>query len=214
MTKMLDLAGQVFGRLTVIKRAQCKGRVRWVCMCECGGTKEVQSNHLQSGHITSCGCWLKESAAKRRKSHGFSCSMDPLERSTYQTWCSMHGRCSNTKRSDYARYGGKGIKVCKRWHKFENFIADMGVKPKRSFSIDRIDCKADYSPENCRWADALTQGRNRSNVIMVEYNGTSKPLSELCVDLGVKRQVVYERLRAGWDPVRAIETPCSPVQSA
>jgi hypothetical protein len=134
-------------------------------------------------------------------------SPNKLERSTYQTWVAMRSRCTNANRPDYERYGGKGVAVCARWQDFGNFLADMGIKPSPEYSIDRIDYTKGYEPGNCRWADSLTQGRNKSDVIVVEYKGDRKPLSEWCADLGVSRSMAYERIRAGWDVARALEQP-------
>lgn len=79
----------------------------------------------------------------------------------YRSWFSMQDRCLNKNNSDYRRYGGRGIGICNRWvNQFPNFIDDMGAKPSREYSLDRIDNDGDYGPENCRWATNEQQSRN------------------------------------------------------
>jgi hypothetical protein len=79
---------------------------------------------------------------------------------TYRSWMAMKSRCLNPNRRDYDRYGGRGITVCDDWLGFENFLADMGIRPE-GMTLDRIDPNGDYEPSNVRWATAKQQGRNQ-----------------------------------------------------
>lgn len=79
---------------------------------------------------------------------------------TYHIWENMKQRCNNPKANGYSYYGGRGIALCKRWHSFDNFLADMGEVPMGDYSIDRIYTNGNYTPENCRWSDRRAQSIN------------------------------------------------------
>ncbi len=85
----------------------------------------------------------------------------------YSSWHGLRQRCNNPGDKDYARYGGRGIKVCERWNSFFVFLADMGERPGPQYSIDRIDNNGDYTPENCRWATRKEQTHN-SGVVKLD----------------------------------------------
>lgn len=118
-----------------------------------------------------------------------------LKNPLYTTWISMKQRCYNPNARGYGRYGGRGIKVCDRWlNSYKTFERDMGERPPKH-SIDRIDPNGDYTPENCRWADSKTQGRNKSYVVRVFVEGVMFNLSELAEISGMKHDTIKERAR-------------------
>ena len=157
--------GEVCGKL-IVQKDLMNGFC--LCKCECGTEKQVAKVHLKSGKIVSCGCWNKTKATK----HGMEKSIE------YTTWAQMLSRCRNPNNKMYHHYGGRGIKVCERWHDFVNFYEDMGNKPK-GYSLDRIDNNADYSPENCKWSSTKDQIRNRRVTPKYEWNGKVYSLAEL-----------------------------------
>lgn len=179
-----DRSGEVFGRWTVLRRA---GAGMWRCRCSCGTEKFIQVTTLVRGTSKSCGCY----SADLHRKHGMEGT------STYNAWAHMLARCRNPKTQSYERWGGRGIKVCKEWHAFEAFFADMGKKPKNK-SLDRIDNDGNYEPGNCRWATQRTQSGNQEKSLRYEWNGQTRTLSDLAHEHGMQRRRVYQRLLAGW----------------
>lgn len=132
--------------------------------CDCGTIKAVRVQHLNSGMSTSCGCSKpgKIRAAKFKHGHKPKSGGSAL----WRTWVNIHTRCYNTNVPEWARWGGRGIQVCVRWHRgtpnaFQNFVSDMGERPSSKHSIDRINNDWSYMPSNCRWATAIEQRHNR-----------------------------------------------------
>lgn len=130
---------------------------------------------------------------------------------TYMVWHSMKRRCTMPSSQGYARYGGRGIKVCERWMKFENFLADMGEKPK-GLSIDRIDNDGNYEPGNCRWATHSQQRNNQGpgRAIHLTFRGETHSISEWAKRTGLKHPTIRERIHAGWSVEDALTAPLKP----
>lgn len=174
--KRIDLTGQRFGRLVVLKHE--KGYL-WQCRCDCGKKTLSVSYDLRIGRTTSCGC---------KRNEGVSPTHGMCKTPTYQTWANMKVRCTNPNAVQYKWYGGAGIRLHRSWEKFENFLADMGERPK-GCTLDRIDPNKGYTPTNCRWAPKNT-GR-RKNTPMI--NGV--PLNEAAKKAGLKYHAAYARFR-------------------
>jgi hypothetical protein len=164
MSMLKDIRKQRFHRLLVLQyvRSDHRGEAMWKCRCDCGAIITVSGGNLRSGHTTSCGCWMREHNARLHFTHGEAASRTRNQKRTteYQIWHSMRKRCFDPNCPAYKHYGGRGITICKRWLKFENFLADMGRRPKGK-SIDRVNNNGDYKKSNCRWATAKQQVNNR-----------------------------------------------------
>lgn len=196
--RLIDLSGQRFGRLTVVDRAPSQGRVRWICRCDCGGEAIVSGDVLNRGASNSCGC-LRLGQNRR---HGLSGS------SEHKIWSGIRERCTNPKSAFFSYYGGRGIYRCERWDLFESFYADMGPRPSRLHTIDRIDNDGPYSPENCRWALPLAQAANTRKNVYFEIGGERAHLSEWARRFDIDPDLVSQRiLRDGMDPETALTRP-------
>ena len=149
--RVIDLTNKKFGRWTVIKMVgrNKHGQIMWLCQCSCGTSREVRGGDLKNGKTKSCGCIRMEIVTK----HGM------YRTPTYKTWNDMLQRCNNQKHACYKDYGGRGITVCDRWLKFENFLKDMGKKPE-DLTIERVDNNKGYFKKNCIYTTQMEQTHN------------------------------------------------------
>jgi hypothetical protein len=151
--------GERHGRWLVLEDARIStDKVR--CRCDCGTEAAVNAESMRKGLSQSCGCLRAQVTRERSIRHGFS--GHPL----WGTWYNMVARCTNPGARQYADYGGRGITVCERWSGldgagFVNFLADMGPKPSRRHSLERLDNDGGYEPANCVWATWAQQFANR-----------------------------------------------------
>lgn len=156
MAEIIPMIGKKFNRWTVIEKIEERrsGHVYYKCRCDCGFFFDVAATSLKSGKSTKCFPCLSK--------HKLSGTP------TYKIWIGILTRCNNPKVRIYKYYGGRGIKVCERWFKFENFYEDMGERPS-NLQIDRIDNEKGYSPDNCRWVTAkennpFNKGTNKDDM--------------------------------------------------
>lgn len=150
-------SGAVFSRWTVLGVAPRRRDVAYFCRCTCGVLKSVIASNLISGKSKSCGCLSREMTSKARSTHG----CNGTNSAEYRAWANMKSRCLDSSRPDFNYYGGRGIGICQQWvDSFESFLADMGLKPSREYSLDRINVNGNYEPSNCRWATPSVQHKN------------------------------------------------------
>lgn len=192
MVARLALIGRQFGQLTVVRSAGTREGKKpaslWECKCSCGKTTIVVGDRLTGGKTRSCGC-LKLTC---RRTHGLSSTL------AAKSWYGMVSRCGNPKDKDYPRWGGRGIKVCKRWLKLENFVKDMGERPSKKHSIERRDNNGNYCKRNCYWALPIQQMSNRRVTVYLTYKGQRRTLKEWARKLGVSYQLLHYRYELGW----------------
>lgn len=201
-----------FGRLTVVgesprlvdKRGKAVRRAR--CKCECGSITDVYVSALRKLVTRSCGCLQREKTGERARRHGDVAGGEWSRE--YQCWAGMIQRCTNPNTKTYAQYGGRGIEVCERWRgSFILFLGDMGRKPTKQHSIERINNDGNYEPGNCRWADKSTQMRNRRVTRMIHWQGRDLCLQDAAKEVGLPQSTLFNRLRLGWTVDRAMTTP-------
>lgn len=174
-----DISGKIFGRLTVIEMVgRVDNRTICTCKCECGNMIDVRADQMQYGKIKSCGCIEKERINKARN----GIRMQNLYE--YDSWMNAQERCYSEKSNRYHRYGARGIKMCDKWlSSFEDFLFDMGKKPSRNYTLERIDNDGDYCPENCKWLEKELQPKNTRRNVWYEIKGKRQILSDWARDM-------------------------------
>ncbi len=191
MPRLLDIVGEKFNLLTVLKRSdqQINGNVKWDCVCDCGGYTSVTGSRLKSGITRSCGCLAKANAkGHSNPTHGMS------RTSEYRCWIDARARCNNTEHPQYDYYGGRGIKMQPSWDSdFSEFLKHIGLKPTLDLSLDRLDNDSDYCEGNVRWATKLEQVTNRGKNI----NNTTGVTG---VHLATNSDYGYLHFKAVWGP--------------
>lgn len=204
MSTMINLIGQKFGKLTVIKRKGKNkwGNYKWLCRCDCGNKIITNGGSLKSGNTQSCGCLQKEIVTK----HGHSTRT--IRSKTYMVLNHIIQRCTNHNDKEYSNYGDRGITVCNRWkNSFSNFLEDMGESPP-GCQIDRIDNNKGYYKENCRWVTPKQNSRNKRNSRYETYKGKTQLLTEWAEEYGIVYNILWNRFcKYGWSIEKALTTP-------
>lgn len=196
MRNKINLKGQIFGRLTVLSTDMVVlyGTNRSIskCLCSCGNEKEIATSSLKAGLTQSCGCIKREQTIQNNTTHGKS------KMKEYKHWMYLKGRCNNPNTKCFHRYGGRGIKVCKRWvDSFDNFLLDMGLMPTPKHSVERVNNNKGYMPQNCVWATTKQQAENTSKTIKVRYKGEVQLMAYWAKKFGMPVRNLYKRYHNG-----------------
>lgn len=204
MPKNVDISGQKFNFLTAIKQIGYDNfkHQKWLFKCECGKEVILIKNQVTTGHTKSCGCKTSFLCAKANTTHGHTRNRKFTKE--YSTWSGMKQRCFDKNNSHYKNYGGNGIIVCDRWLDFENFLSDIGKIPN-NYSLERINVKGNYCPENCTLIPLNMQRRNTTKNLIVTYKGDTDCLINLCEKYNKNYNLVYSRIYNGWGIEEAFE---------
>jgi hypothetical protein len=192
--KIIDLTGHKYGKLTVLKMADKKGKNQecyWLCECDCENkTKKIISgNNLRHGRTKSCGCG-------KAKTHDLSKSR------VYKIYRSMIQRCYNPNAHAYEIYGGRGIKICDEWiDKKEGFVRFYNWSMNNGYSdnltIDRINVNGNYEPNNCKWSTMKDQQNNKRTNTLIEIDGEIKNIRQWADEFGLTHALISQRLKSG-----------------
>jgi hypothetical protein len=205
--RVVDLSAQTFGWWTVVAFSHRRGaKYYWMAKCECGQERAVDATSLKAGTSTSCGCNPGKRGGVVKHGHAPSTGESP----EYVVWAGIKARCTVPTSTSYPNYGGRGISLCDRWSAFENFLEDMGPRPSQSHSIERNDNDGNYEPGNCRWATRIEQANNQRSNRVLEISGRSQTVAQWSRESGVAPQLIYHRLKSGWEVERAVMTRPNP----
>jgi hypothetical protein len=209
----LNLVGNKFGRLTVIKLHHIKGGSYWLCKCDCGKKSIVYVGDLRSNHTKSCGCLHLE---KIESGCNFKHGLEGTR--FYGIWSKILRRIRNKNCKEYKYYGGRGIKVCEKWLDFTGFRDDMYQSylqhckefGEKNTTINRIKNENDYYYANCEWSTLQEQSENKRTSIYISYNGETMLAKKACKIAGIGYHTFYNRLKLlKWTPEKSISKPVS-----
>jgi hypothetical protein len=211
--KLVNLTGKTIDRLKVIKFSHNdeNDNRMWECLCSCGNIRFYTTGSLNGGSVKSCGCKSYEyKHGKIPRKHGMTNTR------FYKIWKGAKYRCINPKNCLYKYYGGRGIKICDRWLKFDNFLNDMyqsyeehiRICDENNTTIDRIDTNGDYCLENCKWSTWKEQGNNRKTNAFIKFNNINMTVTQWSDKLHINKSTILGRLhKYGWSVEKTLTTP-------
>lgn len=192
--RRVDISGERFGTLTAIAPAKTK-KSSWICSCDCGKEAVVVTSNLRSGNTKSCG-WCE-----REKLNGMYGTPE------FCAFKNAKNRCERKADPRYKYYGGRGIEF--RFTSFAEFLGNIGPRPSKYHSLDRINVDDHYRPGNVRWATLDVQRTNKQNSLKLEIGGETRPLKEWCVHFNQPYKRVWERIKSGMSYMDALTRPAA-----
>ena len=205
-----DLSNFKCDTMKVIKKvgATPQGKIKWLCLCDCGKKYEATGTHIKQGRSTHCGCLTQVKRKESWKTHRMTGTKE------HRAWCSMRSRCYSELDKDFFRYGGRGIKVCDKWiNSFETFFLDMGFAPTKHHSLDRIDVNGNYDPTNCRWATYKEQASNKRNNVYIDKE-TRKTLFDRFGKSAIYQRALWRIKNKGMGIADAVFQPAGAVYAS
>ena len=206
MAELIDLTGQRFGRLVVIREGERtpQRRIKWLCQCDCGSQVVVDGVSLRRGVSQSCGCLRAELAKRKFTTHGGRSSR------IYKIFHDAKQRCYNQSNPDYQHYGGRGIAICEAWLQdfaiFQDWALQSGYHT--GLTLDRMDVDGPYSPENCRWVSMKVQQNNKRNNHRITFRGETHSISEWADITGIPYYTLHSRIvKLNWSVAKALTEP-------
>lgn len=204
-SRAIDMVGKRFGDVVAMRAAgPANGaKLKWICRCDCSNEFTTCGGKLRSGEVVTCPKCSSERVRKSRTKHGQRHSAE------YRIWTHIKSRCFNPNVPEFENYGGRGITVCDEWRdSFTSFLTYMGPRPTPKHSIDRYpDNNGNYEPGNCRWATSKEQANNTRSNRKVAVSGEIKNSTQWADSIGVRREVIYKRLKRGVQGEKLLSKP-------
>lgn len=185
--KLIDLTNKKFNKLKVIEldKERSNSRVHyWICKCDCGNIKSIETQKLKKGYIKACGCMK-----------GHNTKYKVQDKKMYKKWLHMKDRCYNINDVSYKNYGKRGITVCEEWKNYDNF-AEWSLKNgyKPNLELDRINVNGNYEPNNCRYVTRLINSRNKRNTLKFVYKDKLMTLKEIAEMNNISYKLLWQRI--------------------